>query len=270
MLRNERYSSDELRELELDLVRTIRLIPTTDASGIGGCELCIEKPGGAPRLDLEPWRSWRDSMALLAEWELPQPGVEPVAEQSEPDGEPVSSRFSRCLDSCLGRLSLQRLLGYEIAASAPLQDQVEAFVRLADWEGDKQALEKYERALKMLQEAGAQPLIDELFSPKTPVVLPTFEPNPLASDATQATGYIDVAFEISRERQGRRVRVLDTTTNATDADKKRLVELIERSAFRPRVTDGELARTSPVVLRYYLTEVTRSSLESLKSSDYRR
>jgi hypothetical protein len=271
MLRTERYSSDELRELELDLVRTIiELMRTTDASGIFVCELCIEKPGGTPRLDLEPWRSWRDSMALLAEWELPQTGAAPVPEQSEPDGEPNSSRFSRCLDPCLARLSLQRLLAYEIAASAPLRDQVEAFVRLADWEGDRQAREKYERALKMLQDAGAQPLIDELFSPKTPVVLPAFEPNPLASDATQATGYIDVAFEISRERQGRRVRILDTTTNATDADKERLVELIEHSAFRPRVTDGEFAKASPVVLRYYLTELTRSSLESLKSSDYRR
>jgi len=151
-----------------------------------------------------------------------------------------------------------------------LQDQVEAFVRLADWERGDQALEKYKRALKMLQDAGAQTLIDELFSPKTPVVLPAFEPNPLASDASEASmGYIDVAFEISR-RDARRVRILDTTTNATDADKERLVALIERSAFRPRVTDGEFARTSPVVLRYYLTELTRSSLGSLESSNYRR
>jgi hypothetical protein len=196
-------------------------------------------------------------MALLAEWGLPQPGVEPALEQSEPqDSESISSLFyeGRCRDYCLGRQSLQRLLAYEIAASAPLQDQVEAFVRLADWEGGDQALEKYERALKMLQEAGAQTVIDELFSPKTPVVLPAFDPNPLASDATQAsTGYIDVAFEISRG-QARRVRILAATTNATDADKKRLVELIEHSAFRPRVTDGEFARASPVVLRYYLSE----------------
>jgi hypothetical protein len=198
-----------------------------------------------------------DSMALLAEWELPQPGVEPGPEPSEPrDGESLSTRFSRCRDYCLGRQSLQRLLTYELAASAPLQDQVEAFVRLADWERGEQALEKYERAVKILQEAGAQTLIDELFSPTTPVVLPTFEPNPLASasDGTRpSTAYIDVAFEISGG-EARRVRVLDATTNATDADKKRLVELIERSRFRPRLTDGQFTRASPVVLRYYLTE----------------
>jgi hypothetical protein len=146
------------------------------------------------------------------------------------------------------------LLAYELAASAPLQDQVEAFVRLADWERGEQALEKYERAVKILQEAGAPTLIDELFSPTTPVVLPTFEPNPLASDGTRAsTAYIDVAFEISGG-EARRVRILDATTNATDADKKRLVELIERSRFRPRLTDGRFTRASPVVLRYYLAE----------------
>ena len=253
MLRNELYASDELRELELELVRSF------DAAQVreGTYTRYRRNVGleGAP-LDLEPWRSWMDSMALLAEWGLPHPGVEPGPEQNEPrDGESLSTRFSRCLDYCLGRQSLQRLLSYEIAASAPLEDQVEAFVRLADWEGGEQAFEKYERALKILQEAGAQTLIGELFSPKTPVVLPTFEPNPLASDATAAsTGYIDVAFEVSRDRQGRHVRILDTTTNATDADKKRLVELIEHSSFRPRLTDGEFARASPIVLRYYLTE----------------
>jgi hypothetical protein len=244
LLTNELYASDELRELELELVRTIEMVRAKDRYSLPAC--CT-----TPRLDLEPWRSWMDSMARLAEWELPQPVAEPEPEQSEPrDGEPISSRFyeGRCPDSCLGRQSLQRLLAYEIATSAPLKEQVEAFIRLADWGND---LEGYERALTMLQEAGAQTLIDEFFAPKTPVVLPTFLPNPLASDATQAAGYIDVAFEISRG-QGRRVRILDTTTNATDADKTRLVQLIESSSFRPRVTDGEFARASPIVLRYYL------------------
>jgi hypothetical protein len=203
-------------------------------------------------------------MALLAEWDLPQPGAEHGPEQSEPrDGESISSGFyaGGCLDYCLGRQSLHRLLAYEIATSAPLHDQVEAFVRIADWHiaqpyGDNEpALEQYERAYEILKDAGAETSIDELFSPKTPVVLPTFGPNPLDSDVTQAsTGYIDVAFEISRYGEGRRARILDTATNATDADKKRLVELIQKSRFRPRITDGEFARASPVVLRYYLSK----------------
>jgi len=253
LLRNDQYASDELRELELQLVRSFEVIPAkTRGNGRVGLD-------GA-RLDVEPWRSWMDSMALLAEWELPQPVAEPGLEQSEPrDGEPISSRFyeGRCLDFCLGRQSLQRLLAYEIATSAPLREQVEAFIRLADWRladwlGNEQALEQYERALEVLEEAGAQTLIDEFFAPKTPVVLPTFVSNPLASDAQAASGYIDVAFEVSRYGESRRIEILDTTTNATDAAKARLVQLIQKSRFRPRVTDGEFGRASPVVLRYYL------------------
>jgi hypothetical protein len=257
MLRNERYSSDELRELELEVVRSLEVIRARASTqrertrpGAGGLD-------GA-RLDLEPWRSWMQSMALLAEWELPQPVAEPVPEQSEPrDGAPLSSRFYErdCLDGCLGRHSLQRLLAYEIATSAPFEKQVEAYVRIADWEQGEQALERYERAVKMLHDAGAHTLIDELFAPKTPVVLPTFVPNPLATDETQTSiGYIDVAFEITDYGKSRRIQILDTTTNASDSEKARLFQLIENSRFRPRLTDGEFARASPVVLRYYLTE----------------
>jgi hypothetical protein len=237
MIRNELYSSDELKELELQLIRSFEAIFRETGKVRRGGNLGLE---GA-QLDAEPWRSWMDSMALLAEWGSPQPGVEPGSEQSEPrDGEPLSDRFyeGRCLDPCLVRQSLQRLLAYETATSAPLKEQVEAFLRLVEWGG---ADGEYERALKILQDAGAQALIEEFFSPKTPVVLPTFLPNPLASDATQAAGHIDVAFDIS-DGEARRVRILDTTTNATDADKKRLVELIERSRFRPRVIDGKFAR----------------------------
>ena len=251
MLRNERYESDELRGLELELLRSFELIPMPDnRSGIR------DGLAGA-RLDEEPWRSWMDSMAALAEWELPQAGAEPSPEQNEPrDGKPLAIRFyeRECLDDCLGRQSLQRLLAYEIATAAPFREQVEAFIRIADWEGGERALERYERAIEMLQQAGAQTSIDELFAPKTPVVLPTFVPNPLATDRTQAsTGHIDVAFEITDYGKARRVQILDAT-NATDGDKARLAQLIQRSRFRPRLTDGEFARASPVVLRYYLTE----------------
>ena len=114
-------------------------------------------------------------------------------------------------------------------------------------------IEEYERAYETLEQAGAQAAIDELFAPKTPVLLPTFGSSTLASDrAETSAAYIDVAFEISRYGVSREVRIVDAT-NATDADKTRLVELIRRSRFRPRVTDGQFARKSPVVLRYYLS-----------------
>jgi hypothetical protein len=69
-----------------------------------------------------------------------------------------------------------------------------------------------------------------------------------------SNAYIDVAFEVSLYGEGRKIQVLDTTTNAADADTARLVQLIQRSRFRPRAANGGLARAAPVVLRHYLTE----------------
>lgn len=219
----------------------------------------------AAQLELEPWRSWWDSMLRLTEWGLPQPVAARAQGEEHPVGEPESVDYlswrpnTAVADYGFGRKSLERMLAYETAASVPLHEQVEALVRIADWDllnsYNSSALEEYERAYEMLERAGAQTSIDELFSPKIPVVLPDFAGNPLASDSMQTTAaYIDVAFEISRYGESRAVRILETTTNATDAAEAQLVELIQRSRYRPQVTDGELARASPVVLRYYLTE----------------
>ncbi|HJR69304.1 MAG TPA: hypothetical protein VKA43_04635, partial [Gammaproteobacteria bacterium] len=41
-------------------------------------------------------------------------------------------------------------------------------------------------------------------------------------------------------------------TNVTAAEQDDLVRLLKNSRFRPRLTEGELADTSPVVVRYYL------------------
>ena len=258
MQRNGLYSSDELQELELELLRSIEVIrthmPSYQTWG-------YSRPGiDNARFDADPWRSWKQGMLQLAEWDSPQTVAAPALEQDEPpDVDPRLGAPDRApTDYGIGRRSLERLLAYEIESSAPLHDQVEALVRIADWDlmrvPNSLAFDGYELARSMLEEAGAQASMDEFFSPKIPVVLPTFSPNPLASDATQAAGYIDVAFEISRYGEGRRVHILDSTTDATDADKKHLVGLIQRSRFRPRMTAGEFARASPIVLRYYLGE----------------
>lgn len=95
-------TSDELRELELHLLRSFDVMNRVISYGRvhGGVGL----DGAA--LDAEPWRSWMDSMALLAEWELPRPVGERAPEQR--DGEPISNRFyeGRCLDYCSGGRAL--------------------------------------------------------------------------------------------------------------------------------------------------------------------
>ena len=83
-------------------------------------------------------------------------------------------------------------------------------------------------------------------------MLPTFEPNPLLGDDAPATGYIDVAFEIMNVGVSRRIEILGTSDNVTAAAKENLIHLIERSRFRPRVSDGQFARASRVVVRYPL------------------
>ena len=130
-------------------------------------------------------------------------------------------------------------------------------MQIADWDllysHNGKAVESYAAAHAMLEQAGApQAFIEQLFAPPTPVVLPAFQPNPLASDRGRApTGHIDVMFEITKYGRGRSVELLDAA-NATDTAKERLLNLIKSKRFRPRVIDGEFAAATPVRMRYYL------------------
>jgi hypothetical protein len=159
-----------------------------------------------------------------------------------------------------GRDSLRRLLAYEVANSEPWLSQIDALIQIADWDvlcdSNQTALKMYEVAYQQLEREGtAEASVEQRFSPKTPVVLPAFLPNPLVSDETRdSTGYIDAAFEITAYGTSRRVEILDTTTNATRAAKKRFVQMILRSRFRPMTTNGKFAETAPIVVRYYLKE----------------
>jgi hypothetical protein len=46
--------------------------------------------------------------------------------------------------------------------------------------------------------------------------------------------------------------VLDTAPTATEADKQRLVDLIDERRFRPRLRNGRVESSSRVLARYYL------------------
>lgn len=194
--RNERYASDELRELELAILR-----------------------------NCHSYRRFR----------------------------------SRTHGACHVGANLRRLLSYDVRSSAPPQDRIEGLVRLADWRLqaslNRSALEAYEQVYEQLERSPVtQAFIDQIFSPETPVVLPDYMPNPLASQETpQSTGYIDSAFEITKYGKSRRIEILETTTNATDDAQDRLIDAIKTSRFRPRITDGRL-ETSRVTMRYYVME----------------
>jgi hypothetical protein len=163
-----------------------------------------------------------------------------------------------------GRVALRMIHERHIKYSAPLSVQMNALLQMADWDllyagGRKKneaAFQAYEALYELLREEGLeQSLIDEMFSPSVPVVLPAFVANPLLSGETAgSSGYIDVAFEITKYGEAKSIEILDTTTKTTDAATKRLRDLIRRSRFRPKITDGVFEDPSRVVVRYYVND----------------
>jgi hypothetical protein len=166
----------------------------------------------------------------------------------------------------LASQTLRQLHDFEAENSPSRLPRIEAFVHMADWElfysplaGTRfrdSALAAYEQAYEWLMEHEVeQESIDAIFSPDTPVVLPTYLPSPLVSGETaQSKGYIDVAFVIARDGKSSRVQVLDKTPNVTRSDERNLVRTIRNSRFRPQLIDGQLADSVPVSLRYFLSD----------------
>ena len=264
LLRNEAYSSDELRELEMELVRGAELIYEKYARdgnrGVTGTRTKNEIP-----VPLVPWSSaaeirepWRSRMAPimeLADWDLPYDSAGTPEEDFLQEVEPRDERFRA--PYYRGRQSLRRLYAYSVASSSPASEQVAAIVQMADWDllfsSNGLAVEGYALAQDMLDRAGADEAARaQLFAPALPVVLPSFEPNPLARDEERAaTGYIDVAFSITKYGRARDIEIRDAA-NATDDARSDLVNLLKSSRFRPRHTDGRFADSSPAAVRYHL------------------
>jgi hypothetical protein len=265
MLRNEAYSSDELRELEMELLRGADLIRSEyddERRGLTGSRVLTRKelpvplvPGAVVSEIREPWRSRTEPLRALAEWDLPYESVEEDEQNFLYEYETREGRLGDPYHR--GRQSLRRLHAYGAATSSTPLRQATAIVMLADWDllfsYHGFALEGYELARSMLERAGeAEAPLAQLFAPPIPVVLPAFRPNPLLEDETRpSTGYIDVAFSITKYGRGRDVEILGGE-NASDPAKDDFIALVRSSRFRPQLTDGELSDASPVVVRYYL------------------
>ncbi len=246
LLRTERYSSRELRELELALVRASYAVRYyNDRHGFG--------------VSFRPAPSTWEAVLRIANWEPPhlrgaRASEHPESRRGEADRRSVPNH-----QFWLARLSLERLFAYDVAIAAPWPKQIEALIRIADWDllysRNKSALEGYELAQELLEEAGApRAAVDRFFAPKTPVVIPAFLPNPLAADPdAETTGHIEVSFEISKYGKSRRIEIVHAAPGVSKAEEDGLVELIRRSRFRPRISRGGLARAS-VVVRYAVQE----------------
>jgi hypothetical protein len=255
MLRNELYGSDELRGLELELLRGIDLARTLYDGDRYDEGLWLAPTIAGPAW--EPWRGRTAAVVELAAWDLPYFGNESRDQQQlETRPDRIANTYHR------GRQSLRRLYAYGAASSGSLLSQVEALVHMADWEllysHHGNAVDGYELARALLAKAGvAEVRIDELFLPQLPVVLPAFQPNPLARDESKkVAGHIDVAFEITKYGRGRGIEVLDSVDATGDAQDA-LVALIGNSRFRPRPTSGRFTGDSLVVVRYHVYGGTR-------------
>lgn len=251
LLRNGRYDSPDLRELELTLLRGVDLMRVLNQGGRSSRPVPM-LPEHSVGSFLEPWRGRIEAIVELARWKAPsEPSTENRASRS-----PTLRSVELLSPYRRGRQSLRRLYAYEAASRAPLRDQVDAAVPIADWDllhsHNTAAVRGYAMTLMELDKIGAAASIEQLFTPPTPVVLPAFQPNPLAPDETRpATGHIDVAFEITKYGRPRWVRILDSV-NAAEGAADNLARLIGSNRFRPRLTDGHFADVTPVVFRYYL------------------
>jgi hypothetical protein len=252
MLHNGLFDSDELRELELKILRGVDLLRARNNSNP-----IPMVPAYVGVANLEPWRSRMAPVLALADWDLP---AAPRQGRQNAANSHFVIRHVEMMDPYQrGRQSLQRLYAYGTASSSPPRAQADAVVQLADWDllhsHNGQAVGAYAAAYAMLEEAGdAEASIAQLFAPSLPVVLPAFQPNPLApNEARPATGHIDVAFEITQYGRARGVEIRDAA-NAGGEALDRLISLVKSNRFRPRATAGQFADATPVVLRYYLYE----------------
>ena len=260
ILQNDLWSSDELRELEMGLVRGAEFIRdeySLDPSVSTGTRTRTAVPVQmvpVPFNDkfMEPWLSLLEPIVALADWELPYESSGTPQEKYLRHRESRTERFTS--PYYRGRQSLRRLYIYDVAASKSPLAQAAAIVNIADWDllfdRNGLAIEGYTVALGMLERAGVgDASIAGLLTPALPVVLPSFESNPLLGP--RSGSYIDVAFEITKFGRARAIAVVDAV-NATDAARADLIALLKGRRFRPRLTGGALADSPPVTVRYYI------------------
>ena len=263
LLRNDLYSSDELRELELEIVRAGDLVRQRNRLDLRSVQPGVRRmdymglgagsyqPSGAY---VHAENELREQTNML--WDL-------VDSESPKEAKQRRHRVDRLRDQYeLARESYRRLIDYAEAvtesasADGPAwRSRLETYLQLADWDlvhsQNGVALDEYAQVHGIIEASDlAEPLIAEIFAPPVPLVLPTFWANPL--ETPTSARYIDVAFEVTKYGQSRRIVILGAS-NVSDVEKDELESLLRSSRFRPRVTDGEFA-TSPIRLRYYLTE----------------
>lgn len=266
LLRNGLYSSDELRELETEIVRASNVVGERERKKSKITPLPTQEVGGVFYRAYDAGEVYdptllerTNTLSALANGAGLQdaPAALQEAVTAVPEGGGLITFYE------IGRESYKRAIAYDNIAygssvdEATLRSRLETYLRLADWEllyaQNGEALEQYARVHELLATSDfAARLIADVFSPPIPTVLPTFMPNPLSTEPSAR--YIEVSFEVTKYGESRNVEIVGATPGVSAAAKHELADLIKGSRYRPRVADGELGRAAPVVVRYYLSD----------------
>ena len=260
LLRNELYSSEDLRELELELARSSDLLRVRENDG----DRTLELEEIHTISHTEPWLSQTQTMIGLARWDLDYSLADSMlGDRAQTDRDMALRSYRRQDQYELGRLALSRLVAYAHLGSNSQRERILALVQLADWDllysRNSLASEQYLQAWELMIGAGFAPqLVNEIFSPEVPVVLPAFNPDLRLTDVGRefdgagSGDFIDVSFDVTRFGQSRRVDITDSSTNVSRDDARRLVQQIRRSRFRPRIEDGRIVDSSDLAVRYFI------------------
>jgi hypothetical protein len=244
---NGDYASQELRDLEQ---QAFLLAPAGPPFG--------------PELPL-----CRGTLDQLVALELLGTCLEPVIQIQQRAPGSRTHKSVAVIANVGGLPSLVRALAYEIRSGAPAAARAAALLDIADWHHprsrfDESPLTYYEQVFEELRQSDdSRALAVEIFSPEIPVTLPTYRPNPFTPVAAHASSrYIEVGFDITQYGRSSGIEILETSSDATRAERRDLLRSIEATSFRPRVVDGELADSARVTVRYHLPVRTGSRTEN--------
>jgi hypothetical protein len=158
---------------------------------------------------------------------------------------------------------LLRLVSYQPRNQAETVQRGYLLVKLADTNvlrarnsrvrrGYEQVLQQYERAYEVLRNAGVeQSVLDMVFSPEVPVVLPVYESTRLDVASEAATdAYVDVRFKLTARGTADEVEVTGTSEGLRLRDRREVVDLVKNGVFRPRLVNGRVVDAAAVAVRY--------------------
>ena len=250
LLHNGIYSSDELRDLELEIVRAADLVRQQNALDPRSTQIGTRRMDriGLASGSYLPSGAWVPNQHELREqtntlWDLAGLESSEEAKQRRHRVDHMTSQYG------LARESYRRLIDYAetVSESAPADEpawrsRLETYLQLADWDlvysANGAALDEYAQVHEMLEATDlAEPLIAEIFVDR------------LADVPAEPTADADISSLHRRGLrnhevgEGRRVEILGP--NIPDAAKEELVGL--------GVADGEFAVRRRSV-RYYLND----------------